>query len=156
VIVLQAGADTLRGDLLGDFNLSFLQRAKIFKKVLDSQVPILCLGGGGYTIENVARQWTTESALAAGLNIEDIKEFQIQGQFVKEYSSAKFFYEPAQTTHQRQDLNSSKYLNNLYEKVDTQLRQLSGQDSDSSFMHVQLADEDEEGNCLFSSQANIE
>lgn len=32
-------------------------------------VPILMLGGGGYTIRNVARCWTYETAVALGQDI---------------------------------------------------------------------------------------
>jgi histone deacetylase 1/2 len=42
------------GDKLGGFNLTFEQRAKIFQKIVRTQIPLLVLGGGGYTIENVS------------------------------------------------------------------------------------------------------
>jgi len=35
------------------------------------QVPTLLLGGGGYTIQNVARSWTLETAVALGVEIHD-------------------------------------------------------------------------------------
>lgn len=122
VIVLQAGADTLKGDLLGNFNLSFIQRAKIFKQIIDTQIPILCLGGGGYTIENVARQWTIESSIAAGIHLEDIKDFQIKGQFEQIYSSRDFLYDPKQMSQHKQDQNTPKYLHNLFERLDYQIK----------------------------------
>ena len=33
--------------------------------------PVLLLGGGGYTIRNVARCWTYETALALDTTVED-------------------------------------------------------------------------------------
>ena len=34
-------------------------------------VPLLVLGGGGYTIRNVARAWTYETAVAVGETIPE-------------------------------------------------------------------------------------
>lgn len=56
---MQGGADSLSGDRLGCFNLSVRghgHAAEYLKKNYD--VPILLLGGGGYTLRNVPRCWT--------------------------------------------------------------------------------------------------
>lgn len=84
-IVLQCGADSLANDRLGCFNLStkghgyvneknfqhFVSRLftlvcwnrECVKFVKDFNVPLLVLGGGGYTLRNVARCWTYETSL---------------------------------------------------------------------------------------------
>ncbi len=54
-IVLQSGADSLIGDELGAFNLSLRAHRDCFRYVLGKNLPTLCLGGGGYTKENVSR-----------------------------------------------------------------------------------------------------
>ncbi|TPX69522.1 hypothetical protein CcCBS67573_g06833 [Chytriomyces confervae] len=66
VVVLQCGADSLAGDRLGCFNLSMRGHAQALEYMKTFNVPILMLGGGGYTIRNVARTWTYETALAVG------------------------------------------------------------------------------------------
>lgn len=38
-------------------------------------VPLLLLGGGGYTIRNVARCWTYETAVALNCEIANGREF---------------------------------------------------------------------------------
>lgn len=53
--VLQCGADSLSGDRLGCFNLSLKGHAGCVDHVKSYGVPILVLGGGGYTMRNVAR-----------------------------------------------------------------------------------------------------
>ena len=58
VIVLQCGADSLVGDKLGKFHLSIEGHGCAFKKILGHCLPTLCLGGGGYVVENVSRCWT--------------------------------------------------------------------------------------------------
>ena len=34
-------------------------------------VPLILLGGGGYTIRNVARAWTYETSVAAGVEVPE-------------------------------------------------------------------------------------
>ena len=66
VIVLQCGADSLAHDRLGVFNLSSKGHAKCVKFIKSLGSPLMLLGGGGYTINNVARCWTLETAVALG------------------------------------------------------------------------------------------
>jgi histone deacetylase 1/2 len=62
-IVLQCGADSLTGDRLGCFNLTLKGHALCVEEVKKYNVPTLVLGGGGYTIRNVARCWAYETAV---------------------------------------------------------------------------------------------
>lgn len=62
-IVLQCGADSLGGDRLGCFNLTTKGHARAVKHVQSFGVPTLVLGGGGYTIRNVARLWAYETSV---------------------------------------------------------------------------------------------
>jgi len=68
-IVLQCGADSLAGDKLGCFNLSMEGHASCVEFVLKFGVPVLVLGGGGYTMRNVARAWAYETGLLVGQRI---------------------------------------------------------------------------------------
>jgi histone deacetylase 1/2 len=70
-IVLQCGADSLSGDRLGCFNLSSKGHSRCVEFMKSFNLPLILLGGGGYTIRNVARVWTTETAIAAGVQISD-------------------------------------------------------------------------------------
>uniref|UniRef100_A0A3Q2YC69 Histone deacetylase domain-containing protein n=1 Tax=Hippocampus comes TaxID=109280 RepID=A0A3Q2YC69_HIPCM len=54
-IVFEAGTDSLAEDKLGFFSLSVEGHASCLKFVSDLGIPLLVLGGGGYTIQNVAR-----------------------------------------------------------------------------------------------------
>ncbi len=92
-IVLQCGADSLSGDRLGCFNLSLkgttfchpimTQRlvshlnslphaghADCVEYVKSFGIPTLVLGGGGYTLRNVPRCWTYETAVLLGVDIK--------------------------------------------------------------------------------------
>lgn len=65
-IVLQCGGDSLSGDRLGTFNLSMRGHANCVQFIKSFNLPLLLLGGGGYTIRNVSRTWAFETGLAAG------------------------------------------------------------------------------------------
>lgn len=70
-VVLQCGADSLSGDRLGCFNLSVKGHAECVRFMRSFNVPLLLLGGGGYTIRNVARCWCYETGVALGVEVDD-------------------------------------------------------------------------------------
>ena len=66
-VVLQCGADSLAGDKLGCFNLTMHGHAHCVQHLRKHNIPLILLGGGGYTVKNVARTWTYETACALGI-----------------------------------------------------------------------------------------
>ncbi|KAL3093089.1 hypothetical protein niasHT_022539 [Heterodera trifolii] len=70
-VVLQCGADSLNGDRLGPFNLTLKGHGKCVEFFRDCNLPLMILGGGGYTPRNVARCWTYETSLAVDIDISD-------------------------------------------------------------------------------------
>ncbi|KAH9482183.1 Histone deacetylase clr6 [Psilocybe cubensis] len=69
-VVLQCGADSLAGDKLGCLNLTMQGHAHCVQFLRKSNIPLILLGGGGYTVKNVARAWTYETACAIGIENE--------------------------------------------------------------------------------------
>ncbi|KAG9242942.1 hypothetical protein BJ878DRAFT_143599 [Calycina marina] len=69
-IVLQCGGDSLSGDRLGCFNLSMRGHANCVQFVKSFGKPTLVLGGGGYTMRNVARTWAFETGTLVGQEME--------------------------------------------------------------------------------------
>lgn len=65
-VVLQCGGDSLSGDRLGCFNLSMKGHANCVKYVKSFNLPTIVLGGGGYTMRNVARTWSFETGILLG------------------------------------------------------------------------------------------
>ena len=65
-VVLQCGGDSLSGDRLGCFNLSMRGHANCVNFVKSYNLPTLILGGGGYTMRNVARTWAFETGCLVG------------------------------------------------------------------------------------------
>ncbi|GMI59208.1 hypothetical protein ScalyP_jg8355 [Parmales sp. scaly parma] len=70
-IVLQCGADSLSGDRLGCFNLSLKGHADCVEYVKSFNVPLLVLGGGGYTLRNVPRCWTYETSVLLDTEVKN-------------------------------------------------------------------------------------
>jgi histone deacetylase 1/2 len=70
-VVLQCGADSLSGDRLGCFNLSVAGHANCVEYVRSFNIPMLVLGGGGYTLRNVPRCWTYETSILTGEPVTD-------------------------------------------------------------------------------------
>ncbi|KAK5162742.1 histone deacetylase [Saxophila tyrrhenica] len=68
-VVLQCGGDSLSGDRLGAFNLSMRGHANCVNFVKSFNLPTLVLGGGGYTMRNVARTWAYETGLLVGVEM---------------------------------------------------------------------------------------
>ncbi|KAF4288094.1 hypothetical protein KXV89_005839 [Aspergillus fumigatus] len=68
-VVLQCGGDSLSGDRLGCFNLSMRGHANCVNFVKSFNLPTMILGGGGYTMRNVARTWAFETGILLGENL---------------------------------------------------------------------------------------
>jgi histone deacetylase HOS2 len=65
-IVLQCGADSLAGDRLGRFNVQVQGHGACVTFCKSLKIPLLLVGGGGYTPRNVARAWAHETSIAIG------------------------------------------------------------------------------------------
>jgi len=117
-VVLQCGADSLAGDRLGCFNLTVRGHAKCLEFVKKFNVPILMLGGGGYTIRNVARCWTYETAIA--LDAEVANELPYNDYF--EYFGPDFKLHISSSNMQNQ--NGTEYLAKISQRLFENLRML--------------------------------
>lgn len=62
-IVLQCGADSLAGDRLGRFNVQVQGHGACIAYCKSLNIPLLLVGGGGYTPRNVARAWAHETSI---------------------------------------------------------------------------------------------
>lgn len=117
-ILLQCGSDSLTGDRLGSFNLTIKGHAECVKFIKSFGIPLLVTGGGGYTVRNVARCWTYETACLLDEEINDkLPEHEYLGYYGPDY---KLHLQPSNMTN----LNNSKYLHEVYENVIENIRHL--------------------------------
>jgi len=70
-VVVCCGADSLSGDRVGCWNLSIRGHAACLEYLKTVNVPLLLLGGGGYTVRNVARCWAYETGRLLNQPISD-------------------------------------------------------------------------------------
>ncbi|KRZ01954.1 Histone deacetylase 1 [Trichinella zimbabwensis] len=115
-IVMQCGADSLAMDRLGCFNLTVAGHGELVKYIRSFNLPLLLLGGGGYTLSNVGRCWTYETAVAAGVEISN--ELPI----CEHYS----LYAPTYTLHtpptNMEDKNTRSHLETISSRIYDSLR----------------------------------
>ncbi|KAJ1450208.1 hypothetical protein M885DRAFT_533023 [Pelagophyceae sp. CCMP2097] len=106
-VVIQCGADSLSGDRLGCFNLSLRGHADCVEYVKSFNIPMLVLGGGGYTLRNVPRVWTYETAVLLGAEVKDALP----------YNDYFEYYGPDYRLHMpvsnMENLNSAEYLGHV-------------------------------------------
>ncbi len=109
-VVLQCGADSLSGDKLGCFNLTMEGHANCVRFLRNSGLPLILLGGGGYTIKNVARTWCYETACALG--IEDTIDRNLPWNAYFEWFGPRYRLEVAENN--MEDLNPKRWLSGQY------------------------------------------
>jgi len=121
-IVMQCGTDSLAHDKLGKFNLTLRGHSACLRFVKSFGVPTIVLGGGGYTIPNVARCWAYETAVCLGL-----PELDNQLPFNDYYQ----FYGPSYTLHiepdkTKENRNTKEYLETAMIRCLEHVRRLEG------------------------------
>lgn len=116
-IVMQCGAGSLSGDRFGCWNLSIQGHATCLDYVRSiagqSAVPLLILGGGGFTLRNVSRLWLYESALLLGKQNE-VSEALPEHEYYEYYAPD---YKLTVNTSTMENLNTKEYIEDLVMKI---------------------------------------
>ncbi|OLL23523.1 Histone deacetylase phd1 [Neolecta irregularis DAH-3] len=120
-VVLQCGADSLGCDRLGCFNLSIKAHGECVRFAKSFGLPMLVVGGGGYTVRNVARCWAYETACFLDVELGN----KLPDTAYREFFRPDYNLHP-QLTGRVENRNSRKSLENLRVKVMEQLRFLNG------------------------------
>ena len=111
-LVLQCGSDSLSGDRLGSFNLSVRGHGDAVKHMLSYQLPTLVLGGGGYTMRNVARCWCYETSVVLG---EDLSDELPYNEYYEYYQPDFQLHYPTNPT--MENLNTRQYLDTVKQQA---------------------------------------
>ncbi|KAK1829950.1 hypothetical protein QBC39DRAFT_392242 [Podospora conica] len=115
-VVLQCGGDSLSGDRLGCFNLSMRGHANCVKFVRSFGLPTLVLGGGGYTMRNVARTWAYETGRLVGVEMDSVLPYN---EYYDYYGPD---YELDVRSSNMENANSYEYLEKIKNNVIENLR----------------------------------
>jgi len=108
---LQCGADNISGDRLGGFNLTIKGHGECVKIVRNLDLPLLVLGGGGYSLKNVARTWTYNTAILTNREIDEI--LPIHEYINYYYPDYKLDIQPKNMTN----LNTKQYLDSIKKTI---------------------------------------
>ncbi|KAF8589634.1 histone deacetylase [Ramaria rubella] len=120
-VVLQCGADSLAGDKLGCFNVTMEGHAMCVQQLRKTGLPLILLGGGGYTTKNVARAWTYETACALG--IEDTIDRNLPWHEYFEWYGPRYRLEVADNNMEDVNLQNG-YIDGVRNDVLANLREL--------------------------------
>ncbi|EXL93948.1 hypothetical protein NOF04DRAFT_1363812 [Fusarium oxysporum II5] len=116
-VVLQCGGDSLSGDRLGCFNLSMDGHANCVNYVKSFNLPTLVLGGGGYTMRNVARTWAFETGVLVGKEMDRTLPYN---EYYEYYAPD---FELNVRSSNMENSNSREYLEKITSSVIDNLRQ---------------------------------
>ncbi|KFD52536.1 hypothetical protein M514_06570 [Trichuris suis] len=121
-IVLQCGADSLGEDRLGYFNLTIKGHGECVRFVKSLGLPMLVVGGGGYTARNVARCWAYETAVLLERELPD--RIPEQNIFFSSYGPSFALCPPL--TNVYRNCNSVAYIDCCRRYIFERLRNLPG------------------------------
>ena len=123
-IVIQCGADSLGGDRLGCFNLNVQAHGSCVEFVKRLGVPLLVLGGGGYTPRNVAKAWAYETSVCIEAN--DLHPTLPADMPLLEHFKGEKTLFPKLDSTKYENKNNSAYLQGIVMGITEQLRFLKG------------------------------
>lgn len=120
-IVQQCGADSLGYDRLGCFNLNIRAHGECVKFIKSFGIPMLVVGGGGYTPRNVSRLWCYETSVLNDVNLDHK---------IPNYLPTYDWFGPDYSLHPQLDgridnKNSKKYLQSVQTTIMEQIRYLN-------------------------------
>ena len=123
-IVLQCGADSLGCDRLGCFNLNIRAHGACVSFVKTFELPLLILGGGGYTPRNVARLWAYETSICIDATLNE--SLPAHTPFLNHFAPDKTLFPPLSEHGKFENKNDRPYLEKLVRGIGEQLRYLEG------------------------------
>lgn len=144
-VVLQCGADSLGCDRLGCFNLNTRAHGECVRFMKTFGIPLLVMGGGGYTPRNVSRLWAYETSICLDVELEP--RLPANMPFIK-YFGPDYSLHPS-LSGRIENKNTRKYLDSIRIRVLEQLRYLNGAPS----VQMQLIPPDLEGHDDDTDQA---
>ena len=109
VVVAQLGIDSHRTDPLTHLALDVQGFARAVRRIAELSPKLVCLGGGGYDLQNVARAWTAAWAVLNGVELaaelpaafgEDARRFEFE---------AKTLWDPPEPLPEPRRLRAQEY-----------------------------------------------
>lgn len=137
-VVLQCGADSLSGDRLGCFNLSLEGHGYAVRYIRDWGVPLLVLGGGGYTLRNVPKAWSWETGIL-------IRQSPLEMQIPESCKYREYFgpdFSLNVRTSNMENLNPKSYCKEVIDTVRQNLKRVARTGGQISAQNANLGESD--------------
>jgi histone deacetylase HOS2 len=125
-IVLQCGADSLGHDRLGCFNLNIRGHGSCVSYVKSFNLPLLVVGGGGYTPRNVARAWAHETSICIGAESTLKSDLPEHMPYRDAFRREGFTLFPNLGSWRKENQNSVEQVQKIIQHVGEQLRYIRG------------------------------
>ena len=128
-IVLQCGADSLGYDRLGCFNLNIKghgQCLSFVKRYVARGIPLLVVGGGGYTPRNVARAWAYETSICINADQTISEELPLHMPHREAFRKEGMTLYPNLGTGKFANLNTKQDVERVLRSVHEQLQYVKG------------------------------
>ncbi|KAL8964375.1 MAG: hypothetical protein Q9183_004493, partial [Haloplaca sp. 2 TL-2023] len=126
-IVIQCGGDSLGGDRLGCFNLNIKAHGRCVQYTKRLGVPMLVVGGGGYTPRNVARLWAHETSVCIETDLHPTLPSHTP--FIEHFAPDNTLYPDLGKNNKYDNRNDEKSLRNIVMNITEQLRYVRGSPS---------------------------
>lgn len=126
-IVIQCGADSLGGDRLGCFNLNIQAHGACVDYVKSFRLPLLVLGGGGYTPRNVAKAWAYETSVCIEADLDP--DLPSHMPLLEHFGNERTLFPNLGSTGRYENKNSEEYIHSLVMGIHEQLRYVEGNPS---------------------------
>ena len=113
-IVAQMGVDTHYRDPLTHFEMTTHGYTRLVKSILDlaGDRNIICVGGGGYDVDVVARSWTLAYGLMAGLDLPEWMPLSAASEF-----RGRALHDPEETGPDARPAEARKFAESVVEAI---------------------------------------
>jgi histone deacetylase 1/2 len=124
VIWMQCGADSLVGDLIGGFTVTTRGHGYCVQHMMKFGKPMILVGGGGYTIENVSRCWAYETSLVLNYDLQN--ELPKNLEYYDMYKNDPVLHYTHNTNKPaNQNQNDPTYLEEIYRNCAENLKNIA-------------------------------
>jgi histone deacetylase HOS2 len=121
-IVIQCGADSLGCDRLGCFNLNIDAHGQCLEYAKKFNIPLLVVGGGGYTAPNVARLWAYETSICLDAQNSIDPVIPAHTPTINHFKPNLTLFPNLADFHKYENRNTPQYLESLVSAIREQLR----------------------------------
>ncbi|XP_017771056.1 PREDICTED: histone deacetylase 8-like [Nicrophorus vespilloides] len=115
VMVVQCGADVIKGDPIGQCNVTLKTMGDCVKEIIGCKVPTMFLGGGGYNFANCSRYWTYLTSIIAGTELDECEDIPDSSAYFVEFEPT---YELKIDASNAKDHNDKDYVKSLIDTID--------------------------------------